>query len=362
VLAEAPVRVDLAGGWSDTPPQALERGGRVLNVALELHGIRPIRTEVEIIPELRIELCCRETGLRTVIEEMDRLRAYTDPSDPFCLHKAALFEAGFFTERDRGIASRLRGLGGGVRICTESRVPKGSGLGTSSILGATLVAALGEIYGRSFAPADCSNRVLRLEQRLTTGGGWQDQVGALTPGFKIASTAPGLDQTPEVAEVNVSQNVIRELEARLVVFYTGVPRLARNVLQRVVSRYLMGEREVVEGLEEMPGLVSQLESALREGDLRKVGECLSRSWYLNKQIEPTASNSDIERLFTAIQPWVFGAKLAGAGGGGFLFALARDAQAVPRIVQALIDAGAPASGYHPARVAQQGLVVETNRA
>src|SRR5205823_15017800 len=113
------------------------------------------------------------------------------------------------------------------------------------------------------------------------------------------------------------------LEERMVLFYTGEPRLAKDVLQRVVGRYLVGSSATLQALEEMPELARQARSALTRGDWERLGSCLNRSWELNRQLEPTCTNENLDALFARIAPFVSGAKLAGAGGGGFLFALAR---------------------------------------
>ena len=79
------------------------------------------------------------------------------------------------------MANRLRDFltqyGGGLEITTLAAIPKGSGLGTSSIMGAVLLAVIHRVLGRELSPSELFHNVLRLEQKLTTGGGWQDQIG-----------------------------------------------------------------------------------------------------------------------------------------------------------------------------------------
>jgi fucokinase len=355
VDAAAPVRLDLAGGWTDTPPQALEIGGSVINVALTLNGGLPIRASVELIAEPVIHLVATDLGMEATFEDARALKQYADPSDPFCLHKASIFEAGALPERVQGLARALLQRGAGLRITTDSGVPKGSGLGTSSILGAAVLAALRQVAGHSLDVGDISNRVLRLEQRLTTGGGWQDQVGALLGGFKLARSRPGTDQTPEMQQIPVPAEVLAEFEARLVICYTGVPRLARNVLQRVVARYLKREPAVVDALAEMKVMVEGLHTALLEGEFRTIGAIMQRSWELNKQIEPSASNEDLEALFARIAPFADGAKMAGAGGGGFVAALAKDREAAAKLRQELGRQGE--EEVYPSTVSREGLGV-----
>lgn len=356
----APVRIDLAGGWSDTPPQSLDLGGSVLNVALDLDGARPIGVRIERIEAPQFELAAEDQECQVTISGLDELRRCGDPSDPVALHKAALMEAGIIPASARDLRQFLQGKGGGLRVTTESCVPKGSGLGTSSILGAALVAAVQSAWsGSAEAPEQLCARVLRLEQRLSTGGGWQDQIGALYGGIKVATTHPGADQIPTVEALAVTTSVVEQFESRLVLCYTGVPRLARNVLQRVVARYLLREPGVLSALQEMQELVQQLRIAFLDGDLDTVGQVVSRSWELNKLIEPSATNPELERLFEAVAPLSAGAKLAGAGGGGFMLVIARDAESVPEVRRRLALAGSPTPTFYRATVSHRGLATFT---
>jgi fucokinase len=346
VEVQAPVRVDLAGGWTDTPPQACERGGVVLNLALLLDGRRPLVARVERLEERIIEVVAEDLGCRRILASEPPPRRRVDPRDPFGIHRAALRLLGFFPEPS--LPQQLSRLSGGLRITTASQVPEGSGLGTSSILGAALLAALNEAFGRRLAPEALCRDVLRLEQLMGTGGGWQDQVGGMWSGAKRAWTTPGIGQSPKVELLSLSPEAERGLAERMVLFYTGEPRLARDVLQRVVGRYLVGDPATLAALDEMPTLVERACAALRAGDWPELGACLSRSWALNQQLEPTCANPALTALFSRIAPLVTGAKLAGAGGGGFLFALAHDPAARIELEAMLVAIPAPAKLYSAA--------------
>jgi len=275
------------------------------------------------------------------------------------IHQAALQLLGLFS--DASLPQRLRGLGGGLRLTTAAQVPEGSGLGTSSILGAVVLAALNRAFGRSPSLETLCGDVLRLEQLMGTGGGWQDQVGGMWGGAKFAWSAPGIDPSPQVERLALSPEVERGLAERMVLFYTGAPRLARDLLQRVVGRYLVGDPATLAALEEMPRLAHRARAALLAGDWVELGRCLDRSWALNQQLEPTCSNPALAALFSRIAPLVTGAKLAGAGGGGFLFALARDRTAREQLAALLASLPPPAKLYaaslnthHPAFDVRQG--------
>ena len=191
---------------------------------------------------------------------------------------------------------------------------------------------------------------------MTTGGGWQDQVGGLLPGVKLTRTAPGMMQVPVVQPLTLSPQRLQELDERMVLFYTGLPRLAKNVLKRVVDHFLARDAGTLEVLLRMRALAEELAPALEAGDWEQVGRAVDESWELNKRLEPTASNPDIERLFQAARPFIHGAKLAGAGGGGFMFALARSREDAERLSETLLRLQ-PAGRIVDAHLAQQGLTV-----
>jgi fucokinase len=352
--ARAPVRVDLAGGWTDTPPQACELGGTVLNLALLLDGKRPIAARIRRLEEPVIELIAEDLGVQRRLSSSADLRSGRGPMDPFAVHLAALRLIGLGS--GTAPARELRLLGGGIRLTTHSAVPKGSGLGTSSILGAAVLAVLHQAFGLDTTPKELCLGVLRLEQLMGTGGGWQDQVGGLWGGAKISASGLGIEQHPEVTMLQLSPEVQRGLAERMILFYTGEPRLAKDVLQRVVGSYLLGRREALSALLEMPALARRAAAALQQGDWFELGTCITRSAELNAGLEPTATNARLNSLLHKLRPLVHGAKLAGAGGGGFLFALARDAEAKQAAKAELDRLPAPAQWFEP-ELAGEGMLL-----
>src|SRR5260370_30692737 len=108
-------------------------------------------------------------------------------------------------------------------------------------------------------------------------------------GVKCARSVAGIDQIPQVESLTLSAAVRKGLTERMVLFYTGEPRLAKDVLQRVVARYLGGEPQTIAVLDEMPGLAQQARAAILAGDWKCLGQCLDRSWALNWRIKPSFS-------------------------------------------------------------------------
>ncbi len=317
-----PVRFDIAGGWSDTPPYCLERPAMVLNLAMCLNGARPVRVVAETLAAPRWELEVEDLQAKRVFDTpVDALRS-EGVADPFHLLKAALRVTGY---------GGNSGISQGVRLRTRADVPKGSGLGTSSILGAAVIRALQQLAGRPDDTATVSDLVLVLEQQMRTGGGWQDQVGGLVPGVKCVRTNPVRPLRMKIEDVPLLPAAIEELEARFVVAFTGKQRLARNILQLVVERYLRRDARTLAAIRGLVEFAEEGRAALAMGRLDDLGEVLSGAWSATQQLTPECSNPQIDALFREVEDLSVGGKLAGAGGGGFMGVLAKDAEAAARI-------------------------------
>ena len=326
VRVSAPARIDLGGGWSDTPPFCLDWGGTVLNAALLLDGASPIETRITRLAEPVIEIDpgggVRPLRLRTTAA----LLAAPGPGDPFSLARTALRMTGLFAP-GVSLARTLASLGGGLRIGTAVNLPMGSGLGASSILAATLLQALAAMGAAPLGNDPLCDLVLELEQRMSTGGGWQDQAGGIYPGMKLLSSSPGAPQRVRCQPLNWNAARRAEFERLLVLAPTGIARVARNLLQQVVGRYLARETAALQVLHSIKTLALEMGHALREGAWDHLGELLDRHWELNQILDPHTTNPAINQLLTEARPWIRGAKLAGAGGGGFFILLARDEEA-----------------------------------
>ena len=144
-----PVRVNWGGGWTDTPPQCNERGGIVLNAALKLRGIYPVQITVKRLSRLHVEFESKDIGVYTKIEDAAEIQNCHNPYDSFALHKAALIACGIIPiQGDVELREILERLGGGIYLSTQVYgVPKGSGLGTSSILSGACVRGIFEFLG-----------------------------------------------------------------------------------------------------------------------------------------------------------------------------------------------------------------------
>ena len=345
----APPRIDLGGGWSDTPPFCLDWGGTVLNIAVELNGACPIRTVMRRIDEPEIRCSAGDAAEPVVFSTAEQLLAPADPGSPFTIPRLALALAGI-VRPGQELRRVLRARGGGLEISTRVDLPMGSGLGTSSILAATVVRALAAMCGIGMSEAVLTDEVMRLEQMMTTGGGWQDQVGGIHPGAKMVISGPGLRQRLRVEPIRWTAERELEFTERLVLYNTGLQRMAKNLLRQVVGSYLAREVATVQVLHGIKTLAMEMGFAMRDGEWSYLGQLLNRHWELNQTLDPHTTNAPINNILARVRRYVAGAKLAGAGGGGYLILLAHDPDAASKLRKEL-------GVVESVAIAQQGLRV-----
>ena len=318
-VVRLPLRVNWGGGWSDTPPYRNENGGTVLNAAITLNGERPIRVSLKRLEEKKIVFESRDMDVHGEFTSIEPLQAVGDPFDSFVLQKSALLACGVIPASGGNLDEILARLGGGIWMDTEVvGVPKGSGLGTSSILAAACVKALFEFLGVPHTEDDLYSHVLCMEQIMSTGGGWQDQVGGVTDGIKYITSRPGLKQRIAVTHVTLDGNTQDELNRRFCLIYTGQRRLARNLLRDVVGRYIGNEPDTVYALNEIQRNAALQRFELERGNVDAFAELLNEHWKLSQMIDRESTNTLIDQIFGSVDDLLAGRMICGAGGGGFL--------------------------------------------
>lgn len=314
-----PLRVNWGGGWTDTPPYCIENGGTVLNCAVSLNRTLPVCVSIERIADAKIVFDSRDMDVHGEFEEIAPLQRFGDPSDAFALQKACLIACGLIPKTGGDLRSILARIGGGFIMRSEVvNVPKGSGLGTSSILSAACAKAFFHFFNKNCSDDALYDYVLAMEQLMTTGGGWQDQVGGLTPGIKLITSEPGVRQHVHVRHVTIPEQTKTELQERFCLIYTGQRRLARNLLRDVISRYVGNEPDSVVAHAQIKTLAEEMKTALCEGNVDRFASLLNEHLALSSVINPETVNTLIEYIFLTIDDMVDGKFICGAGGGGFL--------------------------------------------
>ncbi|GMR35609.1 hypothetical protein PMAYCL1PPCAC_05804, partial [Pristionchus mayeri] len=318
VRVALPARIDLFGGWLDTPPITLDTMAGVLNAAVLIDGERPLACSIfqSAIAGYSIEL---EDGSITVLSGKEVWQRHDKPAMQGALVCACLVACGLVSkgnDEDYGHSAQ------GLRIRLESRFAHGSGLGSSSILAAACILALWEITGVERDDERLIHIVLYVEQLLTTGGGWQDQVGGVFPGLKLA-LFNSEQRTVVVHPVTVSDRLEKSINDRLVIIYTGQPRLAKNLLQEVVRSWLTREGDKCAALEEMSKEVERMKDQWTSLDALPLSH-IDQYYSIKKRLATGCEPEGVTRIIEALSNVSSTCWLVGAGGGGYLCVALRE--------------------------------------
>jgi len=340
IWGRAPARLELGGGWTDTPPYTMEHGGTLANAAIDLNGQPPIHCYCRVVREPVIRLSSIDLGQMIEIREMEGLRDYRNTGGPFALAKAALSIAGFCPEfsgqpADMPLSRILQEFGGGIELTTLVGMPNGSGLGTSSIIGAVVLAVIMRMLGRRITQGELFQDVLRLGQALGTGGGWQDQVGGGVGGTKITTTGPGL--FPDWRIHYIPSDILdpRTNGGTTLLYYTGIVRPAANIVRQVAGGYLDRSRSVLSALDQEHQVARAISDAMARKDDATLGQALDVAWRLGRRLTGEAPSEAVEELLGRVRKGIHGGRLLGGGGGGFLLMVCKSPADAVRIREIL---------------------------
>ncbi|MBR1416027.1 MAG: bifunctional fucokinase/L-fucose-1-P-guanylyltransferase [Prevotella sp.] len=342
VWARSPVRIDIAGGWTDTPPFCLIEGGNVVNLAVELNGQQPLQAYVKTCREPHIILRSIDLGATEVVGTYDELLQYNRVGSPFSIPKAALALAGFApqfcAERFSSLQEQLTSFGSGIELTLLSAIPAGSGLGTSSILASTVLGAVSDFCALAWDKNEIGRRTLALEQLLTTGGGWQDQFGGVLPGVKLLQTQGGFLQEPLARWLPTDIYTQPEYRQCHLLYYTGITRTAKHILAEIVRRMFLNSHDQLLLLRQMKEHAMDMYDAIQRQDFRLMGRLVRLTWQQNQLLDSGTNPDAVRRLTGLVDDLCLGYKLPGAGGGGYLYMVAKDPEAAARIKQRLTEA------------------------
>ena len=339
VWGRSPVRIDFGGGWTDTPPYALYAGGNVVHMAIELNGQPPLQVYVKPCDTPHIVLRSIDMGAIEVVETYEQLADYCKVGSPFSIPKAALALAGFLPAFSQvtytSLRHQLQDFGSGIELTLLSAIPAGSGLGTSSILASTVLGSLNDFCGLAWDKNEICRRTLALEQLLTTGGGWQDQYGGVLPGIKLLQTESGFEQQPLVRWLPEHLFTHPDYRDCHLLYYTGITRTAKGILAEIVRSMFLNSGPHLSLLESMKTHALDLAEAIQRNDFDTFGTLVGKSWMQNKMLDSGTNPPAVESIIRLVSDYTLGCKLPGAGGGGYLYMVAKDPQAALRIREIL---------------------------
>ena len=328
VRARVPLRLGLAGGGTDLSPYCDQFGGAVLNTTVDRYAY-------------------------AFIEPSDDGRLHFNAPDieheeSFPLDIEALADAKLVLHA--GVTRRMIGQYRGgkppaVRITSFVDAPPGSGLGSSSALVVALVEAFRSLLALPLGRYDVAHVAYEIERlELKLAGGKQDQYAGTFGGMNFLEFLA--NDRVIVNPLRVSPAVLNELQASMVVCFTGVSRRSEAIIEDQQRRMQLPGDEALESLHRLKADAIEMKEALLRGQIPRMAAILNRSWLAKQKTAAGISTGRIAQLFdAAMAHGALGGKVSGAGGGGFMMFIVPPARRVP-LIRALTAEGATASNIH----------------
>ena len=288
IITQTPLRIGLLGGGTDLPDYYREHGGRVLNCAIDKYVYVIVKQRFD--DEIYVNYSKKEIVSRVEDLEHELVRE----------------------------AMWMTGVTNGVEITTLADIPSsGSGLGSSSAVTVGLLHALFAYRGRQVTAEELADRACTIEiDRCGKPIGKQDQYIAAYGGIRDIRFGPGDQVAAE--ELELPPAARRDLQRHLMLFYTGVTRSANSILAEQTAN-IKATRDQLDILRDLAGLAVD---RLRSGDVDAVGEAMRKGWEAKRQLATGISNAQVDSAVDrALEAGATGAKLTGAGGGGFLLVI-----------------------------------------
>jgi D-glycero-alpha-D-manno-heptose-7-phosphate kinase len=288
IITQTPLRIGLLGGGTDLPDYYTQHGGRVLNCALDKYIYVIVKQRFD--DEIYVNYSRKEIVSRVEDLEHELVRE----------------------------AMLMTGVTKGVEITTLADIPSaGSGLGSSSAVTVGLLHALFAYQGQQVAGEELAERACTIEIDLCGKPiGKQDQYIAALGGIRDITFGPGHGVVAR--ELGISAAHRRALQQQIMLFYTGVTRSANTILAEQNAN-LEATRPQLDLLRTLAGFAAD---RLRDGDIEAIGPAVRESWEAKRKLASGVSNDQIDQAVAqALNAGATGAKLTGAGGGGFLLVI-----------------------------------------
>lgn len=301
IRARAPLRLGLSGGGTDVSPYCDTHGGYVLNATIDRYAYAVIKTLNE--PMVRFVATDLQTEKVKILSEPLLLNGKLD------LHKAVYNHM-------------IQHFNGGqpipLELSTFCDAPAGSGLGSSSTLVVVMIRAFAELLNLPLDDYTIAHLAFKIE-RVDCGlqGGRQDQYSATFGGFNFMEFYA--DERAVINPLRIKNWIICELEASLVLFYTGVSRESAKIIADQSSNVKAGAVDAIDAMHGIKREALVMKECLLKGDFEGIVESMHQGWESKKRSAKTVSNTHIENIHNAaINAGALAGKVSGAGGGGFM--------------------------------------------
>lgn len=305
IRARAPLRLGFAGGGTDVSPYCDLHGGAILNATIDLYATAVLQPRGDGI--VRFHAADRGSVFEARAAEQFPLE------EPLVLHKATY---------NHIVKNHAGGKPLGLELTTYSDAPAGSGLGASSTLCVTMVQAFTEWLQLPLGLHDIARTAFQVERvELAMHGGRQDQFAAAFGGFNFMEFFAR--ERAVINPLRLKPWIVAELEASVVLFYTGVSRDSAAIIDRQIQNLKTASPEILEDFHAIKRQAFEMKETLIRGDIRAFAKSLGQSWQAKKNTAEGISTTVIEAaLETARNHGAYAGKVSGAGGGGFVMLIA----------------------------------------
>jgi D-glycero-alpha-D-manno-heptose-7-phosphate kinase len=301
IRARAPLRLGLAGGGTDVSPYCDKYGGYVLNATIDRYAYAVLKMLDE--PQVRFVA----TDLKEICVTPTQRPLQLDGK--LNLHKAVYNHIVQHYNDGKPLA---------LELSTFCDAPVGSGLGSSSTLVVTMIRAFVELLNLPLDDYDVAKLAFRIE-RLDCGlqGGRQDQFSATFGGFNFIEFYE--NERTIVNPLRIKNWIICELEASLVLFFSGVSRDSARIIADQSDNLKAGAANALEAMHGIKREALTMKECLLRGEFEGLVNSLRLGWENKKRSAKSVSNPYIDEIYdTAIAAGALAGKISGAGGGGFM--------------------------------------------
>lgn len=328
IRARAPLRLGLAGGGTDVSPYCDMFGGYVLNATID-------RYAYAVLKKLEKPVVRFTASDENVSSEYPLDSSFTIDS-ALSLHKSVYLKI-----MERFCSGKRIPL----ELTTFCDAPPGSGLGSSSTLVVAMVRAFAEMFKiplDDYRIADLAYEIERVDCGLQ--GGRQDQYSAAFGGFNFMEFYG--NEKAVINTLRIKNWIICELEASLLLYYTGVSRESAKIISDQSSLVRDGSISTIEAFHVLKNEAIIMKECLMKGDFNGLISSMRQGWESKKRTANTISNKSIDDIYqAAINAGASAGKVSGAGGGGFMmFFVAPDRRM--ELIRALSHFGGSVSNVH----------------
>ena len=300
IRSKAPLRLGLAGGGSDVSPYSDMYGGLVLNATINLYAYCTIEETLDgLISIHSYDSACEQVfpvaAELPVDGHADLIKGvYNRVVRDFCLSPRSF------------------------RITTYNDAPAGSGLGTSSTMVVCILKAFVEWFSLPMGDYEIARLAYEIERKdLGLSGGKQDQYAAAFGGFNFIEFLP--DDRVIVNPLKVKRWITDELEASLLLYFTGKSRSSARIIDEQRKNTSSGQAEAIQAMHKIKQSAIDMKAAVLKGDMHEFAAILGSSWENKKKMAICITNENIQRAFDVAEAaGAKAGKVSGAGGGGFI--------------------------------------------